>query len=238
MGVATLDAEARDQPSNLAVGAVVGDYRIDGLIGAGGNAAVYRATHVMIGKRVAVKILHRTKSDTAINRFVKEARAVNLIGHPNIVDVFGFGLTNDGRPYLVMELLEGETLAVRAERKPLAVPEVCEVLIEVALALEAAHDAGIVHRDLKPENIFITNRNHIKLLDFGIAKLFGDGDLGTTNDDTRPGILIGTPRYISPEQVRGTALDGRVDVYSLGVVAFELLARHTLFTANSPYEMF
>jgi eukaryotic-like serine/threonine-protein kinase len=238
MGVATLETEARERQSSLPENAVVGDYRIDGVIGTGGMATVYRATQTMIGKRVAIKVLHRTKSDTAVSRFVKEARAVNVIGHPNIVDVFGFGMTESGRPYLVMELLEGETVAVRAERQPLTIAEVAEIIIEVSLALEAAHDAGIVHRDLKPENIFITRRNHVKLLDFGIAKIFGDGDLGTTNDDTRPGVLLGTPRYISPEQVRGAQLDGRVDIYSLGVVAFELLARHALFTASNAYDLF
>ncbi|HET9987397.1 MAG TPA: serine/threonine-protein kinase [Kofleriaceae bacterium] len=238
MGVATLDLEVGDRPSSLSINTAIGDYRIDGVIGSGGMATVYRATQTMIGKRVAIKVMHRTKSDTAISRFVKEARAVNLIGHPNIVDVFGFGMMDDGRPYLVMELLEGETLAVRAERAAMSIAEVANVLIEVSHALEAAHEAGIVHRDLKPENVFITKRKQVKLLDFGIAKLFGEGDLGTIGEDTRPGVLIGTPRYISPEQVRGTALDGRVDIYAMGVLAFELLARHTLFTANNPYDMF
>jgi eukaryotic-like serine/threonine-protein kinase len=237
MAAATLDTGVSERPSSLSINATVGEYRIDGVIGSGGMATVYRATQTMIGKRVAIKVLHRTKSDTAISRFVKEARAVNLIGHQNIVDVFGFGMTDGGRPYLVMELLEGETLAVRADRKPLSIGEVAEVLIEVSHALEAAHEAGIVHRDLKPENIFITKRKQIKLLDFGIAKLFGEGDLGTTGDDTRPGIVIGTPRYISPEQVRGGALDGRVDIYAMGVVAFELVAHRHLFSANNPYDM-
>ena len=237
MGAATLDSGVSERPSSLSINATVGEYRIDGVIGTGGMATVYRATQTMIGKRVAIKVMHRTKSDTAITRFVKEARAVNLIGHPNIVDVFGFGMTDGGLPYLVMELLEGETLAVRADRNPLSLAEIAEVLIEVSHALEAAHEAGIVHRDLKPENIFLTKRKQTKLLDFGIAKLFGDGDLGTTGDDTRPGIVIGTPRYISPEQVRGNALDGRVDIYAMGVVAFELLAHRHLFSANNPYDM-
>ncbi len=243
MGAATLESDVHDRSSALELGVVVGDYRIDGVIGSGGMATVYRATHSVIGKRVAIKVMHRTKSDTAVSRFVKEARAVNVIEHPNIVDVFGFGMTDQGRPYLVMELLEGETLAVRATEGPLTVAETCEVLIEVTHALEAAHDAGIVHRDLKPENIFLARRKHVmhvKLLDFGIAKLFGDGELGdfAGHDDTRPGVLIGTPRYISPEQVRGAPLDGRVDIYALGVVAFELLAGRQLFTAANHYDMF
>ncbi|MFT3693384.1 MAG: serine/threonine-protein kinase [Kofleriaceae bacterium] len=227
---------------DLESGTAIGDYRIESTIGSGGMATVYAAVQPVIGKRVAIKVLHQAKSETAINRFIKEARAVNLIGHPNIVDVFGFGMTDRGRPYLVMELLEGETLAVRAARDPLDVSELCDMLTEVAYALEAAHEVGIIHRDLKPENIFISRRRHIthvKLLDFGIAKYFGTESpaIGEV-DDTRPGVLIGTPRYISPEQVRGTKLDGRVDVYALGVVAFELLTGRPPFTANNSYDLF
>ena len=230
------------QEPDLAPGTMVGDYRIDHTIGIGGMAAVYQATQPVIGKRVAIKVLHRTKSETALNRFIKEARAVNLIGHPNIVDVFGFGMTDSGRAYLVMELLVGETLAVRIKRGPISVAETCEILIEVAHALEAAHEASVIHRDLKPENIFLAKRKEVssvKLLDFGIAKLIdGFGEPGR-EDDTRPGVLIGTPRYISPEQVRGNVLDGRADVYALGVVAFELLAGRPPFSgAAGAYELF
>jgi hypothetical protein len=237
MGSATLAPEP-----DLAPGTVVGDYRIDHTIGIGGMAAVYQATQPVIGKRVAIKVLHRTKSETALNRFIKEARAVNLIGHPNIVDVFGFGMTDQGRPYLVMELLVGETLAVRIKRGPISVAETCDILIEVTHALEAAHEASVIHRDLKPENIFLAKRKdvvNVKLLDFGIAKLI-DGVEAGRDDDTRPGVLIGTPRYISPEQVRGQPLDGRADIYALGVVAFELLAGRPPFSGSSAgaYELF
>ncbi len=237
MGSATTLAPEPD----LVPGTVVGDYRIDHTIGIGGMAAVYQATQPVIGKRVAIKVLHRTKSETALSRFIKEARAVNLIGHPNIVDVFGFGMTNGGRAYLVMELLVGETLAVRIKRGPISVAESCEILVEVAHALEAAHAASVIHRDLKPENVFLTKRkdvSSVKLLDFGIAKLI-DGNEGR-DDDTRPGVLIGTPRYISPEQVHGRTLDGRADTYALGVVAFELLAGRLPFTGSSAgaYELF
>ena len=237
MGSATTLAPEPD----LAPGTIVGDYRIDHTIGIGGMAAVYQATQPVIGKRVAIKVLHRTKSETALSRFIKEARAVNLIGHPNIVDVFGFGMTDSGRAYLVMELLVGETLAVRIKRGPISVAESCEILVEVTHALAAAHEAGVIHRDLKPENIFLAKRKDIssvKLLDFGIAKLI-DGNEGR-DDDTRPGILIGTPRYISPEQVHGRTLDGRADTYALGVVAFELLAGRPPFSGSSAgaYELF
>ena len=219
---------------------MVGDYRIDHTIGIGGMAAVYQATQPLIGKRVAIKVLHSSKSTSALNRFVTEARAVNLIGHPNIVDVFGFGMMDDGRAYLVMELLVGETLAVRAKRGSMPLAEICDVLVEVTHALEAAHAAGIIHRDLKPENIFLARRKgavDVKLLDFGIAKLLVDCEPGMI-EETRPGVLIGTPRYISPEQVRGQPLDGRTDVYALGVVAFELVAGRPPFIAGDCYEMF
>jgi eukaryotic-like serine/threonine-protein kinase len=235
-------ASAAHEP-DLAPGTVVGDYRIDSTLGIGGMAAVYQATQPVIGKRVAIKVLHRTKSETALNRFIKEARAVNLIEHPNIVDVFGFGMTDSGRAYLVMELLVGETLAVRIKRGPISVAETCETLVEVTHALEAAHEAGVIHRDLKPENIFLAKRRDVstvKLLDFGIAKLL-DEQPGVRTDDTRPGILIGTPKYISPEQVRGAQLDGRADIYALGVVAFELLAGRAPFLgtpAGGAYELF
>jgi len=239
MGSATRDVEVHDRSPDLAPGTIIGDYRIDHTIGVGGMAAVYQATQPVIGKRVAIKVLHRTKSDTALNRFIKEARAVNLIGHPNIVDVFGFGMTDSGRAYLVMELLVGETLAVRIKRDPISLAETCDVLVEVAHALEAAHEAGIIHRDLKPENVFLARRKHVesvKLLDFGIAKLIGDSESGMV-EDTRPGVLIGTPRYISPEQVRGLPLDGGADIYALGVVAYELLAGRAPFSGGS-YDLF
>jgi serine/threonine-protein kinase len=219
----------------------VGDYRIDHTIGVGGMAVVYHATQPLIGKRVALKVLHRhlCRSENAVARFFREARAVNQIGHPNIVDVFGCGTTEDGRAYLVMELLVGETLATRMNRERVSLVDACDALIEVAHALEAAHEVGIVHRDLKPDNIFLASRRGVttvKLVDFGIAKLTMAQDADGV-DPTRPGVLLGTPRYVSPEQVRGAALDGRTDIYSLGVVAFELFTNRPLFVSDDPYEM-
>ena len=165
---------------------MIGDYKIDRSIGMGGMGAVYQATQPLIGKRVAIKVLHRhlCENPTAINRFVTEARAVNQIGHPNIVDVFGFGMADDGRAFLVMELLVGETLEARM-KGGMRFGDACDVLIEVTHALEAAHEVGIIHRDLKPENIFLATRGaSVKLLDFGIAKLMGDRDVV---EQTRPG---------------------------------------------------
>lgn len=226
---------------DLTPGTIVGDYRIDQTIGTGGMGAVYQATQPLIGKKVAIKVLHRAlcENTDSVQRFIQEARAVNTIGHPNIVDVFGFGTTDDGRAFLVMELLVGETLSERRKRD-LPLDEACAVLIEIAHALEAAHAHGIVHRDLKPDNVFLATRPGapaIKLLDFGIAKLTDERERGGV-EPTRPGILIGTPRYISPEQVRGRPLDGRTDIYALGVVAYELFTGRVPFTGSDSYEIF
>jgi len=221
---------------------MVGDYRIDSLIGRGGMGAVYQATQPVIDKRVAIKVLHRaaSKHGGALERFIREARAVNKIGHPNIVDVFGFGTTEDDRPYLVMELLVGETLATRMARDAIPFATMCDVLVEISHALEAAHEAGFIHRDLKPDNVFLAARKDktiVKLLDFGVTKLIGlDG--GAQGEETKPGVVIGTPRYVSPEQVRGQRVDGRADIYALGVVAFELFAGRAPFVAADSYELF
>src|SRR5215831_9014136 len=181
---------------------------------------IYLAEHPVIGKRAAIKILHRRYCDDpeAVERFVVEARAANQIGHPNIVDVFTFGALDDGRSYMAMEWLAGESLARRLTRGPLPLAEALAIVELTADALEAAHEKGIVHRDLKPDNIFLATsrggRVDVKLLDFGIAKLVGP--LHPTGvRSTRPGEIIGTPAYLAPEQARGLDVDGRVDVYAL-----------------------
>jgi len=234
--------------AELPPGAAVGEYRIERTIGQGGMGTVYEAVHVVIEKRVALKVLRRELCGNAeaIKRFVQEARAVNRIGHPNIVDVFGFGTTTDGLTFLAMELLTGESLGQRLARiappGPLPLPEACHILVEIAEALEAAHGAGIVHRDLKPDNVFLlparTGPPRVKLLDFGIAKLTGFGRAGQpVLDVTRPGLVVGTPRYIAPEQARGQPIDGRADIYSLGVLAFELLTGSLPFAGDAGVEL-
>jgi len=228
---------------DLAPGTVVGDYHIDRKLGEGGMGAVYEAVHPIIDKHVAIKVLRRElcANDEAIARFVQEARAVNRIHHPNIVDVFGFGQTEDGRAFLAMELLAGRALSAWLGKNPdrLDHVEICDVLVEVTHALEAAHEAGIVHRDLKPDNIFLARTRkgiEVKLLDFGIAKLSAGG-MHAPVDVTQPGTMVGTPQYIAPEQARSAALDGRADIYSLGVVAFELFAGRPPFISENPVEM-
>jgi eukaryotic-like serine/threonine-protein kinase len=212
------------------IGVDVGGYVIDGELGHGGMGIVFSATHPVIGKRAAIKVLKPSLSNNpaTVERFVQEARSVNQIGHPNIVDIFAFGKLPDGRSYLVMDLLEGESLRRRVKRGALTVAEATHVLDEVASALMAAHDKGFIHRDLKPDNVFLVaraegGRTECKLLDFGLAKLLPNA---TTERAfrTATGAQLGTPDYMSPEQLQGAGgVDTRTDIYALGVVAFEVL---------------
>ena len=216
---------ARDQ--DLADGDMAGDYRIESKLGAGGFGTVYRAIHPLIGKRAAIKVLKAQYSANPemVSRFISEARAVNQIRQRNIVDVFAFGTLPDGRHWYAMELLEGrplDDLLDSAGRLPAG--QALAILRPSARALDAAHAAKIVHRDLKPENVLVGHdeegRLVPKLLDFGIAKLLNADQSGPR---THTGTPIGTPTYMSPEQCRGTKVDHRSDVYSLGVMAFEML---------------
>jgi serine/threonine-protein kinase len=195
----------------------------------------------VIAKRAAIKILHPELSANreAVERFVQEARAVNQIGHPNIVDIFAFGQMPDGRSFFVMEWLRGESLRERTDREPLPMADALAVLDTISLALEAAHEAGIVHRDLKPDNVFLVetkaDRPQVKLLDFGIAKLLNT-DAGRT-ERTRTGNLLGTPAYISPEQARGYTVDHRTDIYAFGALAYELFTGALPFPADNLADM-
>jgi serine/threonine-protein kinase len=224
MAMPLMDA---DGEGLLAIGTDVGGYAIERELGRGGMGIVYAATHPVIGKRAAIKVLNPAVSDnaTTVSRFVQEARAVNSIGHPNIVDIFAFGALPDGRNYLAMDLLDGESLRARLKRGPLHVREAVEVVDEIASALIAAHDKGFIHRDLKPDNVFLVavpGRVDIKLLDFGLAKLLPKA--GPRAHRTVTGTILGTPDYMSPEQLRDSdAVDPRTDIYALGVMAFECL---------------
>jgi eukaryotic-like serine/threonine-protein kinase len=220
-----------DNPDGDLIGVDVGGFVIDGVLGRGGMGVVFSATHPIIGKRAAIKVLRPalSKNPATVERFVQEARAVNQIGHPNIVDIFAFGKLPDGRSYLVMDLLEGESLRKRVKRGRLTIGEAIHVIDEVASALIAAHDKGFIHRDLKPDNVFLVSHNErgradCKLLDFGLAKLL---PRATTERAfrTATGAQLGTPDYMSPEQLQGAdRVDTRTDIYALGVLAFEILA--------------
>jgi serine/threonine-protein kinase len=225
----------------LTPGTMVGEYRVEGQLGEGGMGTVYAAIHPVIAKRVAIKVLHPALSVNreAVERFVQEARSVNQIGHPNIVDIFAFGTLPDGRSYFVMERLHGRTLREAMTERRLTLADTMAVLETITLALEAAHDCGVVHRDLKPDNIYLVDvkndRPIVKLLDFGIAKLLGDDS--TLTERTRTGNLLGTPGYISPEQARGYAVDHRTDIYALGAVAFEMITGSLPFPADNGADM-
>ncbi|HEV8322611.1 MAG TPA: serine/threonine-protein kinase, partial [Myxococcota bacterium] len=218
------------------LGRQLGSFKLLGLLGEGGMGTVYRAQHTQIGKRVAIKVLASDKSrnQEMVKRFFNEAAAVNRIGHENIVDISDFGRTPDGFVYFVMELLEGEELSRAMSRYgPLPLPRVGSILLQACSALHAAHAAGIVHRDLKPDNIFLTHHagrdDYVKILDFGIAKLGEDA----SDVRTRTGVMIGTPRYMSPEQTEGVVVDHRTDVYSLGVIAYQMVAGQVPFDGPS-----
>ncbi|HTR50430.1 MAG TPA: serine/threonine-protein kinase [Kofleriaceae bacterium] len=218
------DLTPADSP--LVAGTDVGGYAIDGVLGRGGMGIVYSATHPLIGKRAAIKVLLPllSKDQRAVERFVLEARAVNQIGHPNIVDIFAFGVLPDGRSYYVMDLLVGEPLRARLQRGPLHISEASSVIAEIASALVAAHGKGIIHRDLKPDNVFLVTMPdrwpEVRLLDWGLAKLAAN----PAKLRTLAGQVLGTPVYMSPEQAAAGEVDHRTDIYALGVMAYELLA--------------
>lgn len=215
-----------------------GRYRVIRLLDQGGMGAVYLGEHIALGRLVAVKFLlaeyaHR---DDVIKRFYREARAAAAIKHPNIIDVSDVGLSSQGEPFIVMEYLEGESLAQMLARVgPIDIPAACGILEPALRALQVAHEKKIVHRDIKPDNIFLHHGQNsspeIKLIDFGISKT--DVDVGQTKL-TRTGVLLGTPAYMSPEQARGEAgIDHRTDLYSMGVVLYEMLTGTLPYTASN-----
>jgi eukaryotic-like serine/threonine-protein kinase len=213
----------------LTVDALVGPYRIVGLLARGGMGDVYRATDVRLRRDVALKVLAHNGTDDVLRseRFLREARITASFDHANIIKVFDVGMV-DGRPYLVAELLDGETLRGRLERGPMSTEDARKIAGEVAAGLVVAHAASLVHRDLKPENVFLTRSGVTKILDFGIAKLTADaGALDSVA--TLTGVLFGTAGYLAPEQIRGDAVDGRTDLFALGSMLFEMLTGQRAF---------
>jgi eukaryotic-like serine/threonine-protein kinase len=223
-----------------------GRYRVEARIGKGGMGAVYRATHAMLGERVAVKVLHpdlATDPDAA-RRFVREARGTFRIDHPNCIRVSDFGWDAAMRAmYLVMEYLDGRTVGDEiGVDGPIAPPRVVHIMRQVSAALAAAHAAGMVHRDLKPDNLMLFRRgddpDYVKVLDFGLAKLFEPDSAGTTMFSlakvTQEGTVFGTPEYMSPEQATGQALDPRSDIYAAGVCMYEMLTGVMPFRGGNP----
>ncbi len=224
----------------------VGAYRVLRKLGAGGMGAVYEAIHDTIERRVAIKVLHSefAKNPEVVKRFFNEARAVNRIAHPGLVQISEFGHLPDGSAYIVMELLSGETLGQRLARVAgkLPISEVIDLAAQIADALHAAHQKGIVHRDLKPDNVMLVAEPRmgsgvrVKLLDFGIAKLLDDSS--DAAPQTKTEAVLGTPQYMSPEQCKGPrGVDAKSDVYSLGVLMYRMLSGRLPFTGQGSGEI-
>ncbi len=220
---------------------MLGPYQIAGLIGEGGMGAVYRAKDTRLGRDVAIKVLTNvTLSDRErLLRFEQEARATGMLNHPNLLTIYDVGRDSEGSPFLVSELLEGETLSNRLIRGALSPRKAVDAALQMANGLAAAHDKGIVHRDLKPDNLFLTRDGRLKILDFGIAKLnatkSGEGPAFEVAA-TEPGMVLGTVGYMSPEQVRGELVDHRSDIFSLGAIFYEMLTGNRAFKRNSGIE--
>ncbi len=221
---------AKQRPRSIPIAVVeprandlIGQYKVKEFLGEGGMGTVYEVEHVALGRSYALKVLRSRvvdRDETASERFLREARTAARVRHPNIVDVFDFGHMPDGRPYFVMELLEGESLADRVERGALPPAEVVSIARQTAMALAAAHERGVIHADVTPSNVLVIGGDqlHVKLVDFGLAQLAGEG-----MSDEVPEFVLGTPAYISPEQLRGLPPTDRSDQYGLGAVLFEML---------------
>src|SRR6185369_267513 len=228
----------------LEPGTKLGRYEIRSKIGAGGMGEVYRARDEKLNRDVAIKVLPAALSESSdrLHRFEQEAQAAGALNHPNILVIYDVG-TNENAPYVVSELLEGESLRDRLDHGALSTRKASDYGIQIARGLAAAHAKGIVHRDLKPDNLFITKDEHVKILDFGLAKLVqpsaeeaAQTDVATRKVHTDPGTVMGTAGYMAPEQVRGRAVDHRADIFSFGAVLYEMLSGHRAFHGDSAIE--
>lgn len=227
------------------IGTKVGRYQIRSKIGSGGMGEVYLAEDTELDRLVALKVLHAdiAGDEDRVRRFIQEAKAASALNHPNILTVHEIGSFAESR-FIATEYIKGGTLRDRLHDEPVTLRETLDIALQVAAALNAAHDAGIAHRDIKPENIMIRDDGLVKVLDFGLAKLSeppaSAGGSAASEDatraqvNTRPGVVMGTVAYMSPEQTRGRDVDARSDIWSLGVVIYEMLANRTPFADETP----
>ncbi|MDX1584732.1 MAG: serine/threonine-protein kinase, partial [Thermoanaerobaculia bacterium] len=217
-------------------------YEVSARIGKGGMGEVFRATDTKLGRDVAIKILPEefTLDDERVARFQREARLLASLSHPHIASIYGVEDV-DGLQFLVMELAAGENLSDRLARGPIPIDEAVEIALQIAQALEVAHDQGIVHRDLKPANVKVDSDNQVQVLDFGLAKAFDDefeeGDVSNSptmvRAATHQGVILGTAGYMSPEQARGKSVDERADIWAFGVVLWEMITGRRLFSGTT-----
>ncbi|MGA9416263.1 MAG: serine/threonine-protein kinase, partial [Terriglobales bacterium] len=226
----------------LASGSKLGPYEIQSPLGAGGMGEVYRAKDARLGRDVALKILPESlaREIDRLRRFEQEARAVAALNHPNILAIHDIG-QHEGLPFLVSELLDGESLRATLDRGALPQRKAIEYGVQIAHGLAAAHEKGIIHRDLKPGNIFVTKDGRIKILDFGLAKLAQKAgaepeEMTLTSAHTAAGVVMGTASYMAPEQVRGEAVDARTDIFAFGAVLYEMLSGQRAFRRDTAAE--
>ncbi|HEY8185857.1 MAG TPA: serine/threonine-protein kinase, partial [Pyrinomonadaceae bacterium] len=222
------------------IGTSIAHYRILSLLGHGGMGDVYLANDTKLGRRVALKLIS-TADRRRLRRFEVEARSASALNHPNVCVIHEIGDTDDGQHFIAMEHIDGITLRQRLKSGPIAPIEAIDIALQIAAALEAAHHAGVIHRDIKPENVMLRSDGYVKVLDFGLAKLTERYDLIVNTDGptmpvshAQPGLLIGTINYLSPEQARGEEVDERTDLWSLGVVLYEMLTASMPFSGETP----
>ncbi len=234
--VASSQMKAQAEEWSFRVGELIGAYRVDGVVGAGGMGAVYRATHALTGRVVAVKVMREDQltQERAVDRMMREASILASVAHDGLPTFYECGILDDGRPWIAMELIEGYSLASQMQRGPMHAEDVADFVGAVAEVLGAAHDRGVTHRDLKPDNILLTptdRRFRVRVIDWGIAHHLAGARFTSMNE------AIGTPTYMAPEQARGGPTDGHCDVYGLGVVAYQALTGRVPFVGQSSVEI-